>query len=465
VNVFDWEIEFSEIMKAGGFDAVIGNPPYIRIQRIPEAEAKYLFQAYKSPTSKIDLSLVFLEKGLQLARTAGRISFICTSQWLAAEYGKNLRKTLSDGRLHQIVDFGSLPVFADARTYPAILVLSPSPATSLTLKRITNATELNLSGIVTAPAVQIPLGSLGEAAWTFGSLDIENTARRVNAQCRPLSYFGKAYIGTKCGLNEAFVLTRKEARALGIEKGIIIPYAYRGAEVERYYPVEPDSVIIYPYYPREDGTTELIPESEFIKKFPRAYAHLESFKTALRNRQDSRKYYAKGADWYRHLRAGSFNHIRPLKLALKGIALRSTVGLLNENTAFDGARCPCVILADIGEYSPRYFLGLLNSRLATVHLKAVCPPKLHGYIEFTARGITNFPVRTIDFSSPSDKSYHDRIVFLVNQMISLTTQLTGAKIDQERNVLQRQIDANDHQIDQLVYELYGLTEGEIRILG
>ena len=377
-------------MKAGGFDAVIGNPPYIRIQRIPEEEAKYLFQSYKSPTSKIDLSLVFLEKGLQLVRTAGRVSFICTSQWLSAEYGKNLRKMLSDGRLHQIVDFGSLPVFADARTYPAVLVLSPSPVSSLALKRVTSGTELNLRGIEAAPEVQVPLESLGEAAWTFGSLDIQSTAKRANAQCVPLSAFGKAYIGTKCGLNEAFVFTRSDAIALGIEKGITIPYAYRGAEVERYLPVEPDSVIIYPYTPRSDGTSDLIPEAELKMKYPRAYAHLATFKLALRNRQDSRKHYARGTDWYRHLRAGSFNYIRPAKLALKGIARRCSVGLLDKDTAFDGARCPCVIFGDIGNYSPKYFIGLLNSNLATVHLKAVCPPKLHGYIEFTARGVQTF---------------------------------------------------------------------------
>jgi hypothetical protein len=115
VRAFDWPVQFREIMKAGGFDAVIGNPPYIRIQRIAEAESKYLFATYQLPTSKMDLSLIFLEKGLKLVKKTGRVSFICTSRWLAADYGKNLRKALSDGRLQQLVDFGSLPVFEEAR--------------------------------------------------------------------------------------------------------------------------------------------------------------------------------------------------------------------------------------------------------------------------------------------------------------------------------------------------------------
>ena len=464
VKAFDWPVQFPAIMKAGGFDAVVGNPPYIRIQRIAEDEAKYLFRTYQSPASKMDLSLVFLEKGLRLVGSNGRVSFICTSQWLAAEYGRNLRKALSDGRLHQLVDFGSLPVFADASTYPAVLVLSPKPAAALVLKRVVSEAELNLDGVMAAVEIQIPLKSLGEAPWTFGSLDIARSAKTAGAQCKPLSEFGKAYIGTKCGLNEAFVLSRSEASALGIEKGVLIPYAYRGAEVDRYLPVEPDAVIIYPYRPAKDGSPELFPEAEFRKKFPRAFAHLESFKAALRNRQDSRKFYARGADWYRHLRAGSFNYIRPAKLALKGIALRCSVGLLKEHTAFDGARCPCVILDDVGKHSRNFFLGVLNSKLATVHLKAVCPPKLHGYIEFSARAVTGFPVRVINFSNPSDHARHDRLVGLVDKLLALTPNLRAAKTDAERHTLQNAVTATDQQLDALVYELYGLTEEEIRLV-
>ena len=464
VNAFDWSVQFASIMKAGGFDAVIGNPPYIRIQRIAEEESNYLFRTYQSPTSKMDLSLIFLEKGLKLVKKTGRVSFICTSQWLAADYGKNLRKTLSDGRLHQLVDFGSLPVFAEASTYPSILVLCPTPAPQLTLKRVIKKEQLNLEGILNASMQTIPLSSLNEQPWTMGGLDIAALATASGNQCEPLSYFGKAYIGTKCGLNEAFVLTRDETQQAKIERGIVFPYAYRGSEVERYMPVEPDSVIIYPYESGKDGAAVLLPEQTLKTKFPNAYTHLLNFKGALRERQDSRKFYARGYDWYRHLRAGTFNHVRSTKLALKGIALRCSVGLLPENTAFDGARCPSVILENLRGCSPNYFLGLLNSRLATVHLKAVCSPKLHGYIEFSARAVTSFPVRVIDFKKTADKSRHDKLVVLVDKMLGLMPKLRAATAESEKAVLQNAVTATDQQIDALVYELYGLTTDEIKLV-
>ena len=448
----------------GGFDAIVGNPPYIRIQRISAKESRYMFQHYQWPTSKMDLSLVFLERGLRLTQRRGLVGFICTSQWLAADYGKKIRGELANGYLHKMVDFGSLPVFQNASTYPAILILSPTPATELSAKKITSRESLNSDGIAAAPSLAVPLSSLSARPWTIGSFDISTAAQTRGAVCRPLGEFGKAYIGTKCGMNEAFVLTRSEAKRLGIEKEILFPYAYRGAEVERYGVVEPDSVIIYPYRPDGDGDAKLISEPELKTKFPKAHAHLLSFKDALRQRQDSRRFYAKGLDWYRHLRAGSFNYIRPIKLALKGIAKECSVGLLQQKAAFDGARCPCVILENLQGCSPNYFLGLLNSKLATFQLKAVCPPKLNNYIEFSARAITSFPVRAIDFSNSSDKARHDRMVELVEQMLAARKQLAGAQSDKDKDFYTNRSDSLDRQIDSLVYELYGLSPEEIKIV-
>jgi hypothetical protein len=464
LNPMDFQQRFPEIMKRGGFDAIVGNPPYIRIQRIPAKDSDYLFHRYQWPTSKMDLSLVFLERGLRLAKKQGLVGFICTSQWMAAEYGKNIRKELAKGFLHLIVDFGSLPVFANASTYPAILVLSPTPVSKLTAKRVTSRQSLNFEGVATAQSQIVSLSSLSDRPWTLGTLDIAAVAQSRGLRCCPLREFGKAYIGTKCGLNEAFVLPKAEAKRLGIEKGVLFPYAYRGAEVERYREVEPDSVIIYPYRPNGEGDPQLIPEQELKSKFPKAHAHLLSFKNALRERQDSRRFYAKGPDWYRHLRAGSFKYIWPVKLAVKGIAKRCSVGLLARETAFDGANCPSVILQEHHGHSPNYLLALLNSSLSTFQLKGLCPPKLSGYIRFSANVLTDLPIRIIDFGCPTDKARHDRMVALVEQMLPAQKQLAEAQSDADQDFYGNKCAGLDGQIDALVYELYGLTADEIKIV-
>ncbi len=464
VNPFDWEHEFPNVIVSGGFDAVIGNPPYIRIQRIAHAESDYLFHTYKSPTSKMDLSLVFLEKGLHLIKKEGRVGFICTSQWLSTNYGKNLRRMLSGGFLHAIVDFGSLPVFQSASTYPAILFLSPAVAKTLTYKRIVSPEQLNLADIEAAPAIPISFSTLTDAPWNLGGLDIPSILDARRIPWRPLRHFGKAYIGTKSGMIEAFVLPASEAKSRGLEEAILYPYAHRGEEIDRYTTVQPGAVIIYPYREGADGIPEIIPENELKKTFPRTHSYLLPFKDQLRKRQDSRRLYATGPDWYRHLRAGSFRYIHPPKLVLKGIAKRAAVGLLEVDTAFDGARCPAIIPENLDGHHTNYLLGILNSRLTTYYLRIACPPKLSGYIEFSATALSQTPIRAINFSDPADRARHEQMVHLVDAMLTLHRHMAAARTQTEQELYQRQIEATDRQIDALVYELYGLTPTEVALV-
>jgi hypothetical protein len=464
INVFDWHAEFPQIMKAGGFDAVIGNPPYIRIHRIGHEEADYLFGHYKGPASKTDLSLIFIERALSLAAPRGLVGFICTSQWLATDYGRNMRRMLSDGRLREIVDFASLPVFSKASTYPAIFILSPAASATLHVRRIRSEDELNLGAIEKARWFTVALEQLGEAPWSFDGFNLVKSMESRGVDWKPLRSFGKAYIGTKSGSAEAFVHSADEAKKARFEKDLLLPYAYQGAEVERYGVLDPAAVIIYPYNEGANGAPELVREDELRKACPRIHAHLTSQKDALRQRQDSRRFYAKGRDWYRHLRAGSFNYIRPPKLVVKGIAKRCEAGLMEAGTAFDGANCPAIIFDDLAGHDLRFFLGILNSKLATSFLRTVCPAKLSGYTRFSSSYIAELPIPSIDFTSPADKSRHDQMVTLVEQMLTLHRQLAAVKTPDERTRLERQIAATDQRIDRLVYELYGLTAAEIKIV-
>ena len=111
-----------------------------------------------------------------------------------------------------------------------------------------------------------------------------------------------------------------------------------------------------------------------------------------------------------------------------------------------------------------YFLGLLNSKLLDAFLKSFSTPFSGGYFAYNRQYIEQLPIRIINFSDPRDKIRHDRMVKLVEQMLSLHKQLVTAKTPDEKTRIQRQIDTTDHQIDRLVYELYGLTEKEIQIV-
>ncbi len=489
INPFDWRAEFPDVFPhapsplvgeghlpaapaaqaggegepTGGFDAVIGNPPYIRIHRIGHTEADYLYRVFKTPVSKTDLSQLFLEQSLSLLSERGVAGFICTSQWMSTDYGREMRRLLSGGYLYEIVNFGSLPVFCSASTYPAIFIIRRAASRLLTVRTIRSSDHLSAAGIENAPTTGIEWGSLGESPWNLSDFDLLAVLEKNGVPWKPLAEIGHAYVGTLTGMDAAFVLSRKEVECLGMEADFLFPYAFRGEEVERYVRVIPDAVVIYPYAEGDSGEALLLAEDK-LARCPNVYKFLCARKDELRRRKDSRRLYAAGSDWYRHLRPGRFSYIRPAKLVVKGIGRRLEVGVLPGNTCFNGANCPGIIVDKATGYGEDFVLGVLNSKLVSRHLRSVCPPKLSGYSRFTTSALNRLPLPALDSRRETDKARHDNMVSLVQTMLDLHKHLATARTAHEKTLLQRQITATDQQIDQLVYALYGLTADEIKIV-
>lgn len=464
VNAFDWSTEFPVHTRDIGFDAIVGNPPYIRIQRIPHNHADYYFSKYKSPTSKTDLSLLFLERALEILAPAGKAGFICTSQWLTTDYGRKLRETLSDGRLREIVDFGSLPVFAQASTYPAVFVLSPSSADTVELRRVHDRDQLNLHSLREIEPTILETKTLGSSPWVTAGLDLHSCLQEKRIEWDPLGDFGGTYIGTKSGMNAAFVMTQEEARDRALEADLLLPYAYKGGEVSRYGMIEPSACIIYPYLEGVEGQPVLLSETQLKQRFPRIHDYLSGHREALSKRLDSRRPYAEGSNWFRHLRPGSYRYIRSNKLTIKGIARRLRTGLLPHESAFDGANCPSVILNEACPYDPMFILGLLNSRLMDYYLRSVCPPKLNGYTRFSSSYISQVPLKRIKMDVDAERQAHDKLADLSRTMVRLYKLKSDTSTKYDDATVQRQIDSIDRQIDETVYALYEFTDSEVRTI-
>lgn len=170
---------------------------------------------------------------------------------------------------------------------------------------------------------------------------------------------------------------------------------------------------------------------------------------------DSRKLYAKGDNWYKHVRPGSFGLIDSQKIVLKGIALKTTAGILRKGATFDGARCPSIILNKNSKFCEYYFLGILNSKLSTYYLKNVCPPKLNNYIEFSVTALTNFPIRNLNLDLEVERILYNKFIDFVKKLLHL---------HEEEIPDESQIEHYQNQVDAMVYELYGLTENEIKLV-
>jgi len=177
-----------------------------------------------------------------------------------------------------------------------------------------------------------------------------------------------------------------------------------------------------------------------------------------------------GQGWYGYVYKKNHTRFNSPKLLVPSIATGSSFAAdLNGTYYFVGSGGGGgggygITLLEEAHISYLYLLGLLNSGLLSAYLKTVSTPFRGGYIALNRQYIERLPVRTINFSDPTDKSRHDRVVELAEQMLSLHKRLANARIPRDKTILQQQIDATDRQIDRLVYELYELTEEEIKMV-
>ena len=407
-SFFHWELEYPEVffnaegeqMDEAGFDAVVGNPPYVRVQRIQPNLTQYLFSEYKTCSSKTDLSLPFIELGINLIDKKGTAAYISTSQWLSTDYGKVARKYFSSGKISKIVDFHTLPVFKIVSTYPSIFVIKKGGQDILNYAEITDKSDLNIDALRGLKSRGISYDQLGENSWVLDELDIRATIKK-RTQTEPLSQFGHFHIGAITGLDDVFVVGEDTIENENLERDLIYPYAHRNKEIERYATTDPDHLIIYPYYTNE-GDSKLISQDELESEYSGIYEYLCSHRDDLSERKDSQKYYARGDGWYQFLRPGRFDYIEAEKLLFRGLAKQTCVGWLKEGTVFSGNNCPGFI-SDSEKYSDEYLLALLNSTLLSEYLVQISPAKMQDYSRFNAGDLNQTPIKPIRF----DDEYSD----------------------------------------------------------
>ncbi len=253
-------------------------------------------------------------------------------------------------------------------------------------------------------------------------------------------------MGIKSGLTEAFVIDEQTRAAIltsNPEATEIIKPFLNGRDVRRYDIETPQNYLVYTYH----GIT--------IEKYPAVEHYLKQFKEKLERRATKQKWYELQQPQYKFK-----GYLDNPKIIFPDIAIAprfalDEVGYYGTNTTY---------------FIPRndlYLLGLLNSRLGLFYFTKTCAG-LEGqtdtYLRFFGQYLEGFPVRLVNASDPLVRSHHDRIKELVKGMLALHKQLKDMRNGQAKAMIQRQTDATDRQIDKLVYELYGLSENEIKVI-
>ena len=456
INTFDWVVEFSEIMGNGGFDAVIGNPPYVRQEMLSDLK-EYFAQNYQVYHGVADLYTYFIEKGVSLLLPRGIFSYIVANKWMRANYGLPLRVWLKGQHIEEIVDFGDLQVFQKATTYPCILRISKEAShDSFGVAQMKTLSFANLSDYVEEHRYQVQQFDLDDTGWSLVDESVKKLLEKLRRSGVPLGEYvnGKIYYGIKTGLNEAFVIDEETRARLIAEdprsEELIKPFL-AGRDIKRYQPPKSNRYLIF----TRRGVK--------IKDYPAIKRYLSQFKERLT---------PKPKDWKGDKWIGRKPGI------YQWYEIQDTVSYYEE---FEKPKImylvfqvkPAFTFDEAGTYgnnaiwitpnADQYLLSILNSKLGWFLISNYCTQIQNGY-QLIFKYLGKVPIHTIDFSDSEDVASHDRMVQLVENMLELNKKLAETKTGHEKTLLQRQIDATDHQIDRLVYDLYDLTEEEVKIV-
>ncbi|MCC6489349.1 MAG: Eco57I restriction-modification methylase domain-containing protein [Candidatus Hydrogenedentes bacterium] len=453
INAFDWNAEFAAIMKSGGFDAVIGNPPYIRMEAFQELK-DYLRTRFKTHDERSDLYVYFIEREHALLRSSGMFGMIVSNKFLRANYGRRVRGLLLDvASLRRIVDLAGLPVFPGATVRTVILitqktgvndsVLYSPPPERATFDTLSNG-GASLDEVSDTHTYKVPSSAFVESGWDLSEPEKSAFIKGLRAKGRPLIDVvgGRICMGIKSGLTEAFVISRQQRDSI-VRKNrkadeILRPFL-QGRNIRRYRLEPSDEYLVYTYHGID------------MRGYPAVLEHLRPFRKRLEGRATRQAWYELQQPQYAYVKL-----LEGPKLVFPDIATGCRFAF--DGNGYFGANTVYFLPT---ENLP--LLALLNSRLAHCYFIQTCAA-LEGpgesYLRFFGQYLEQFPVL---LPAPTNARHH-KITSLVRRMLDLNKRLKDVKTDHARTVLERQIAATDNDIDRLVYELYGLTDDEIAIV-
>ncbi len=473
INAFDWKTEFKPIMDQGGFDAVIGNPPYVRQESLGAYKA--YFQSHFNVYHGIaDLYAYFIEKGVSLLREKGLFGYIVANKWMRANYGAPLRRWLKSQDILEIIDFGDLPVFKTATTYPCILVISkmnigapftepkkaPQKATpSINITQVTTLDFDSLEHYVRENRYTLEQTTLDDGGWSLADGGTQKILDKLKAKGTPLGEYvkGKIYYGIKTGLNEAFVIDEETKHLLIAQDPksaeLIKPFL-AGKDIKRYAALQAQKylIIIPKGWTRTQSNNSENAWAWFESNYPAIAHHLKPFETKGQKRYD------KGEYWWELRTCDYYDEFENPKIIYPDIAAHSQ---------FTYAQTEMYMVNTIYfmPFDDLYFLGVVNSKLIEFIIHSFSPPVRGGYYRYFSQYIEVLPIRTIDFDDPIDQKRHDEMVRLVENMLDYHKELQKTGLDSiVKRSIEQDIADTDRKIDALVYELYGLTPEEQRLV-
>lgn len=414
VDAFEWRFEFPQLLdengKFTGFDIVIGNPPYLRIQGIRDtnpAFAEELVKKYHSATGSFDLYATFAERGLQIIRQSGIVNYIMPDKWTNAAFGKGLREVVSKQRAaHKIISFGAYQVF-NASTYTALQWFRPN-SEHLEYYQLDRNLETNqeldiyLKSIKDSDASIVNANKIDKNSWVLTVGETSTILQKLESHPRRISdIFDKIFQGLATSKDDVYFLynciekdkniigySKQLERMISIEKGLTKPLL-KGEDVHRYDNIKTNRHVIFPYK-IDHGKVVLYTENELSVLFPNGYTYLKECEDILRSREKGR--FNIDGEWFQYGRKQGIISAEKEKLVAPDISMGGNFAYDVEGKFYQTT----TIYGYIKKYeiseSYKFWMALLNSRLCWWFLTNTGTTLANGFFRFKPDYIKLFPV-------------------------------------------------------------------------
>ena len=463
---FLWHTWFADVFKEGGFDVVIGNPPYLRIQGIRESNPKfadYLSKQYESASGSFDLYVTFAERGLGLINQKGVVNYIMPTKWTNSAFGKGLRRLVSKTKsASKIINFGAYQVF-NASTYTGLQWFSPNCEylKYYELDRdLSSNDELKqyLDSLNDEHSTIIKSEKLNEIQWVLTNNAVSEILNRLEQHPRRIKdVFDKIFQGLAtskddvyfiydCNVNDDFIIgeSKQLGRKVQIEKGLVKPLL-KGEDVHRYDTIKTDRYVVFPYK-IQNGKAILYSENELSERFPHGYEYLKECESVLREREKGR--FNIDGEWFQFGRKQGILFAEKEKLVAPDISMGGNFAYDSKGEFYQTTTIYGYIKKQDVQENYKLWLALLNSRLCWWYMANTGTVLANGFFRYKPDYINPFPVPQ-SISKEAEKA----ITILVDYIIAIKSLPKDVMVDDyvEREAIIRQF---ENVIDALLYELY-----------
>ncbi|XZO04224.1 MAG: Eco57I restriction-modification methylase domain-containing protein [Microcoleus sp.] len=408
-----------------GFDIVIGNPPYIRIQELDKKLSTNFKNSYNTAFKNYDIYVLFIERAVEdLIKSSGNVCFINPTKFIKSDYGTKLKELIYKKSLLELfIDLTDVEVFDSAITYTGIFLFSKGKKNIFNYVKLEANQASYLKKLSELKLDQVSYDKISEKTWLLGSNELQKVFGKIKC-FSILSKFSELFVGLQTSADPVYILEIQGDKLYSKHTNKLYKFNYdivkpllKGAEIKRYSTPELKYKIIFPYQ-TNNSSVSLLSEKELKSKYPLIWEYFVECQEKLKGRENGKMDISGWWAFGRNQNLGCF--VQP-KIMTQVLANHSSLTLdLNGEYYFVGGGTAGgygITLKENSQLSYQYLLGLLNSTLIEKYLQSYSTPFKGGFFAYNRDTMGKIPIPT------ATEAERKAIETLVGYVLHLTAAL------------------------------------------